>query len=141
MLKNRSIPATIVIPELAYADVAEAAQWLCHVFGFRRRLVIAGHRIQLSIGSGGAIVVVEGSADTTVSGHSVPVRVADVNAHHAVAASRGARILRAPVDHVYGERQYTAQDFAGHVWTFSQSIADVDPAQWGGELVADESGG
>jgi hypothetical protein len=22
----------------------------------------------------------------------------------------------------------------GHVWTFSQSIADVDPASWGGVL-------
>jgi uncharacterized glyoxalase superfamily protein PhnB len=33
-----------------------------------------------------------------------------------------------------GERQYSAEDLGGHVWTFSQSIADVDPASWGGIL-------
>ena len=26
------------------------------------------------------------------------------------------------------------QDPAEHVWTFSESIADVDPADWGGTL-------
>jgi predicted enzyme related to lactoylglutathione lyase len=28
-------------------------------------------------------------------------------------------------------RQYTAEDFAGYEWTFSQSVADVDPEEWG----------
>lgn len=32
-------------------------------------------------------------------------------------------------------RQYAATDPAGHRWSFSQSIADVDPSAWGGELV------
>jgi uncharacterized glyoxalase superfamily protein PhnB len=36
--------------------------------------------------------------------------------------------------HMYGERQYTVEDPGGHRWTFSQSVADVDPADWGGEL-------
>ena len=31
-----------------------------------------------------------------------------------------------------------AEDPGGHHWTFSQSIADVDPAEWGGVLVAGE---
>jgi hypothetical protein len=34
------------------------------------------------------------------------------------------------------EHQYTAQDLGGHRWTSSRSIADVDPAEWGGMLVA-----
>jgi uncharacterized glyoxalase superfamily protein PhnB len=42
------------------------------------------------------------------------------------------RILRPPTDYPYGERQYTVEDFAGHTWTFSQSIADVSPETWGG---------
>ena len=29
------------------------------------------------------------------------------------------------------ERQYTAQDHAGHWWTFSQHIADLAPEDWG----------
>ena len=63
------------------------------------------------------------------------MRVADVDAHCRSAEQAGARIVLPPTDHVYGERQYTAEDLAGHRWTFSQTIADVDPATWGGELV------
>jgi hypothetical protein len=28
-----------------------------------------------------------------------------------------------------------AQDFAGHRWTFTQTIADIAPEQWGGSPV------
>jgi uncharacterized glyoxalase superfamily protein PhnB len=31
-----------------------------------------------------------------------------------------------------GERQYTAEDPAGHQWTFSETLADVAPGDWGG---------
>jgi uncharacterized glyoxalase superfamily protein PhnB len=58
-------------------------------------------------------------------------------AHHARAVAHGANILRPPTDYPYGERQYTAVDPGGHAWTFSQSIADVDPALWGGMLLED----
>jgi uncharacterized glyoxalase superfamily protein PhnB len=60
------------------------------------------------------------------------VRVEDVNDHHEHARKRGARILQPPSDFPYGERQYTAADLGGHRWTFSQSIADVAPEEWGG---------
>jgi uncharacterized glyoxalase superfamily protein PhnB len=135
LIPNRSIPPVTVIPELAYPDVGEAARWLCDVFGFSLRLRIANHRVQMNVGDG-AIVVTEAPEKTAgVSSdpwHAVMVRVDDVHAHHARATARGARIVRPPADHPFGERQYTVQDFAGHVWTFTQSIADVDPASWGG---------
>jgi uncharacterized glyoxalase superfamily protein PhnB len=60
------------------------------------------------------------------------VRVADAQRHYEHACSRGALILEPPVDHVYGERQYSVEDLGGHRWTFSQSIADVAPEEWGG---------
>jgi uncharacterized glyoxalase superfamily protein PhnB len=60
------------------------------------------------------------------------VRVDDVDAHHARAAARGATIADAPQDFPYGERQYSAEDPGGHRWTFSQTIADVAPEDWGG---------
>lgn len=132
MIRNRSIPPAEVIPELAYRDVNEAAAWLCRAFGFRERLRIGGHRCQLSVGQGGAVVVVEGEAPAGYS-HGVLVRVTDAAAHHAQAQREGAKILRPPTDYPYGERQYTAQDPGGHIWTFSQSLADVDPATWGGK--------
>jgi uncharacterized glyoxalase superfamily protein PhnB len=136
MLNNRSIPSVVVIPELAYPNVREAAEWLCGAFRFGERLLIANHRAQLSVGKSGAIVVTEAPPVTaTDSLHSVMVRVDNVREHHVNAQAHGAVILREPADYPYGERQYTAKDFASHVWTFTETIADVDPAQWGGTLV------
>ena len=129
--RNRSIPTAAVIPTLAYPDVTEAADWLCRAFGFRVRLRIGDHRIQLVYGDG-AVVVTQGEAGS--AGHGLLVRVEDADAHRAQAAAAGAWILDEPTDHPYGERQYNAEDPGGHRWTFSQSIADVDPADWGGEF-------
>ena len=67
--------------------------------------------------------------------HSVVVRVDDANAHCEHARANGARILMEPVDFEYGERQYTAEDLAGHRWTFSETLDDVAPEDWGGILV------
>jgi uncharacterized glyoxalase superfamily protein PhnB len=135
MRPNRSIPNASVIPELAYANVPAAAKWLCEHFGFRERLRIADHRIQMNVGEG-AVVVTEHEATSTetVTAHSVLVRIENIDEHYAKVVSKGVRIIRPIKSHPYGERQYTAQDFGGHVWTFSQTLEDVDPATWGGIL-------
>jgi arsenite methyltransferase len=54
---------------------------------------------------------------------------------HAHAVAVGAAVVSAPTTYPFGERQYSAVDVGGHRWTFSQSVADIDPASWGGELV------
>lgn len=133
---NRSLPPGPIIPTLAYADVRAAAEWLCRAFGFRVRLRIGGHRIQLLVGTG-SLVVTELPEGAPMAGgdHGVMVPVPDVDAHYAQAVQHGARILRGPEDHPYGERQYTAEDPGGHRWTFTQTRFDSDPADWGGELV------
>jgi uncharacterized glyoxalase superfamily protein PhnB len=136
MRANRSIPPAVVIPVLQYADVRAAVAWLTTAFGFRERLTIGTHRAQMSF-EGGALVVHEtgpGEGPKGGGAHSVMVRVEDVDAHCALARRHGATILREPVTYPYGERQYTAVDPGGHVWTFSQSVDDVDPAVWGGVL-------
>jgi hypothetical protein len=56
MQRNRSIPPSQVVPELAYPDVAAASDWLCKAFGFSPRLRIANHRVQLTYGDGAVIV-------------------------------------------------------------------------------------
>ena len=133
LMANRSVPPASVIPVLPYPDVFAAADWLRVAFGFTVRLRIADHRVQLMYGDG-AVVVVQGNDTGTAS---VLVRVEDVDSHSRQAASAGARIVHPPTDYPYGERQYTAEDSVSRRWTFSQSIADVDPAEWGGELVED----
>jgi uncharacterized glyoxalase superfamily protein PhnB len=133
---NRSVPDATVIPELPYADVGEAADWLCNAFGFRARLRIGNHRAQLAYGDGAVIVTqLSGGGADGRPAHSVLMRVEDADAHHERARAAGAAIGSPPTDYPYGERQYTASDLGGHRWTFSQSIADVDPADWGGTLI------
>jgi uncharacterized glyoxalase superfamily protein PhnB len=138
MRSNRSIPDAAVIPVLAYADVPAAAQWLCEAFGFSERLRIGDHRVQLSFGDGAVVAAGGGGAGGSASAESgsrVMVRVDDADAHCARAEQHGARIQARPTDYPYGERQYTAVDPGGHAWTFTQTIADVDPADWSGVLV------
>ena len=136
MRSNRSIPNAAVIPELAYIDVAAAARWLCEHFGFQERLRIADHRVQLAIGEGAMVVTHCESAPADIDqAHSVLVRVENVDAHYAKAVSKGVRIVQPIKSHPYGERQYAAVDLGGHVWRFSQTMDDVDPASWGGILI------
>jgi uncharacterized glyoxalase superfamily protein PhnB len=125
------MPACTVTPVLGYPDVGKAIDWLCSTFGFSLRLRIANHRAQLNVGDG-AIVITERSRPASKDSDSVMVRVENVDSHHEHAAQHGAHVLDSPADYPFGERQYTVEDFAGRRWTFSQSIADVDPKDWGG---------
>jgi uncharacterized glyoxalase superfamily protein PhnB len=135
MLFNRSIPRASVIPVLSYPDVNQAAAWLSDAFGSNVRLRIANHRVQLNVGDGAVIVreLRPNEVDAALGiGHSITVRIEDADAHCKRAQEHGARITQVPVTHPFGERQYNAEDFAGHVWTFSQSVADIHPDEWGG---------
>jgi uncharacterized glyoxalase superfamily protein PhnB len=139
VIANRSMLPSPVIPELAYRDVGEAVAWLCAAFGFRERLRIGDHRAQLTVPGGGSLVVTDGAPELRVASehvsHRVMIRVADADDHYRRAIGRGARTLSPPTDYPFGERQYSVEDPGGHRWVFSQSIADVDPASWGGRLL------
>jgi uncharacterized glyoxalase superfamily protein PhnB len=139
MLTNRSIPNATVIPVLAYPNVIQAAKWLCDAFGFTVRLTVGSHRVQLNVGDGAVILREKRPEEENAPlgmGHSVTVRIENADAHCTCAREHGARITQAPVTYPYGERQYTAVDIAGHLWTFSQSAKDVHPSVWGGKTDA-----
>jgi uncharacterized glyoxalase superfamily protein PhnB len=138
VITNRSMPRATVIPELGYPDIAAAGEWLCRAFGFTQRLRIGDHRLQLNAGDGAVVLTAMDPAGAIGASHSLMIRVEDVDAHHRRAVRAGATIVRSLQDHSYGERQYTAADPAGRRWTFSQSIADIDPASWGGQAVTPE---
>jgi uncharacterized glyoxalase superfamily protein PhnB len=122
------MPPGVIIPELPYDDVVTAAAWLCQTFGFEERLRIENHRSQLTF-NGASIVAIE----RKVSGiSSLMVHVDDIDRHYEHVRESGARIISPPTDYPFGERQYTVEDIGGHCWTFSQTIADVDPRDWGG---------
>jgi uncharacterized glyoxalase superfamily protein PhnB len=155
MITNRSAPNGTIVPSLIYSDLAKAIQWLCDVFGFTERLRVNGAdgtvgHAQLAIGMGGILLGTRrtgqspGTPDRAEFRPPRPdevsqvlsIHIDNVDAHHERAKARGARILLPPQTHVYGERQYSAEDLEGHRWTFSQSVADIAPEQWGATAAA-----
>jgi uncharacterized glyoxalase superfamily protein PhnB len=137
---NRSAPAAAVVPILVYPDVNAAIDWLSDAFGFVERLRAAdrngvvGHA-QLTAGAGDIMIGRVGgpyvAPDSSRVSQYVLVAVEDVDTHCKHAQARGARIIQPLEDMPFGTRHYTAVDLAGHWWTFSQNIADVDPSGWG----------
>ena len=137
---NRSAPRATVVPILVYEDVGKAIEWLCDAFGFTERLRagppggIVSHA-QLNIGEGAVMLGRQGAEFRAPRpdevNQYVTVHVDDVDQHFERAQRCGARILKAPTDMPFGERQYTVVDPGGHRWTFSQSIADVPIEAWG----------
>jgi uncharacterized glyoxalase superfamily protein PhnB len=70
-----------------------------------------------------------------IPGNARDQSVPDALNHCERARLAGAKILTEPTDHMYGERQYDAEDFYGHRWNFTETIADVEPESWGGTSV------
>jgi uncharacterized glyoxalase superfamily protein PhnB len=154
VLFNRSAAPGPVVPTLVYADVGRAIDWLCQTFGFSERFRYGppgnpGGAF-LSVGAGSVALTQARTGQSSEWGdgavlrpprpdevtHTVAVHVADVDAHYAHTLRSGARILHPPETYPFGERQYTAEDLAGHRWTFTQSVADVAPEAWGGQTAS-----
>jgi uncharacterized glyoxalase superfamily protein PhnB len=140
-MKNRSAPGAPLVPVLVYEDVNKVIAWLCKTCGFKERVRVerpdgrvmhaqlqyAGGDVML--GSAGAEYKPPRSNEVS---HGVLVHVDDVIAHFERVRASGVRIVTEPADMPFGERQYTVEDSGGHRWTFSQSIADLAPEEWGG---------
>lgn len=143
MMNNRSAPSATVTPVLVYPDVRAAVAWLEAAFGFRERLRIGDdHRSQMRIGEDGAVVVADVSDDRVAPAvgpmtHLIKVRVSDVQVVFEQAHGAGARVLMEPTAFEYGEITCCLEDLGGHRWEFSQTARDVDPADWGGQLVGE----
>jgi uncharacterized glyoxalase superfamily protein PhnB len=123
----KTMPESTIIPVLTYPDIDKAIAWLTDTFGFDERWRIGNHRAQLSYGNG-TIVVTQGTSKNSAA---LLVRVKDIDSHFAKSKSKGANIISSPTDQFYGERQYTAEDIGGHLWTLSQTIRDLTPEDWG----------
>lgn len=138
MLTNRSAPPSTVTPVLIYPDVRAAVEWLESALGFEEQVRIGdAHRSQLKVGRDGAVVVADVRGDQLAPGGTavtqlVKIRVEDVDAAFARASEAGAHVLEEPETHMYGERSCVVEDPGGHRWELTQTVRDVDPAEWGG---------
>lgn len=137
-MRNRSVPADILLPHLVYQNLEQAIDWLSKTFGFTENYrygdPVSGAQLHL----GNAWIMVSGPRGGRMSpaqsGHgsqSLTVFVDDVDAHFAKAKALGAKIVEDLNETMYGERQYGVEDLEGHHWLFSKHARDVDPAEWG----------
>ncbi|HEY6988102.1 MAG TPA: VOC family protein [Bryobacteraceae bacterium] len=144
MIRNRSVPANIVLPHIVYQNVAEAMAWLARTFGFveHYRYGESGGRIsgaQMHLGDAWMMLrsARAGNASPAKLGYgtqSLTVFVEDVDAHFARAKAAGAKIVEDLHETEYGERQYGVEDLDGHHWLFSRHARDVSPDEWGATL-------
>jgi uncharacterized glyoxalase superfamily protein PhnB len=139
----------VFTPTLYYLDPFAAIRWLEQAFGFELEALVTDAQGRLGhsqLSYRGAPIAVHGEfsspellgpaemkSPASLSGGCCQfVRVAvegDVDAHCERARAAGARITQAPVDEFYGERIYRALDPEGHVWVFTQPIAQVSFAE------------
>lgn len=142
-LRNRSVPDASFVPTRSYPDLDAAVEWLVQVLGCTERLRVPGERVQLTLGNGAVVAAAWNPSSTPASGGRPPatlvVRVADVDSAWSRALAYGATALSSPTTMPDGERQATVRDPAGHAWMLTQTVHDVDPSQWGGILVQNES--
>ncbi len=120
----------------------ESVDWLTRILGFAERVRIDDHRAQMAFGDGAVIM-----ADAThgrssqmreaAVTHSVLVRVHDSDAPHRHVRAPGEHVASEPVNLPFGERQYSVVDPVRHLWTFTESIADPRPENWGGTTVGE----
>lgn len=143
MPENRSAPCDGVMPHLLYRNVAQALTWLTATFGFVEYYRYTGpdgavSNALMRVGAGWAMLGSLNSGEQLAREgrppQSVVVFVADADAHFERTRSSGAKVLAAPADAVFGERQYAVEDPEGHQWFFSQHVRDVSPEEWGASL-------
>lgn len=126
---------------VCYQDPVKAIDWLCKAFGFEVRLKVEGDdgRIEHSelVYGEGVIMLSSAKKDYEyrkspgalggANTQSMMVYVDDVEAHHTRAKAAGAKILKEPETHDYGDdywsdRGYEAEDLDGHHWWFMQRL-------------------
>lgn len=120
-----------IVTILVYADIARAHDFLVGTFGFspgglhrndqgdvvHGEVVLDGERIWLhrvAPDHGLRSVMELGSATGMLN-----IFVDDVDEHHAHAVAAGATIIYPPTDQPYGQREYSASDPEGRIWSFA----------------------
>ncbi|HEV2206906.1 MAG TPA: VOC family protein [Candidatus Acidoferrales bacterium] len=140
-MKNRSVPADVILPHISYRNLEAAIQWLNDAFGFvehyRYGDPISGAQLHL----GNAWIMVKAAKEGTKNpaqlgygAQSLTIFVEDVDAHCTQARAAGAKIVEHPHETIYGEYQYAAEDLDGHHWLFSRHARDANPADWGARV-------
>ncbi len=128
---------------LAYKDPRTALDWLAKAFGFETSMIIEddqGNVVHSEMRLGSGYVMIGGEwadnikAPSSIGGansQTIHIQIeTDVDAHCEKARAAGARIVQEPETQFYGDRSYRAIDPEGHMWTVSQTVKVMTPAEW-----------
>jgi uncharacterized glyoxalase superfamily protein PhnB len=127
---NKHKNSSDICPCLTYDDAQNAIEWLCHVFGFKKRLVVMGdgsrvEHSELSFGNGVIMVSSPKQEDNRISqknlsgiGQMLSIYVANPDKHYKNSIAEGVQIIRELKTEDYGATGYMAVDLEGHVWYF-----------------------
>ena len=135
-----------VVPYVLYADPAAASAWLQDVLGAREvvRVGVEGStQVHIELTLGGDFIVMLGPAGGrfgTVSSVTL-VFVDDVDAACERAVAAGGAIADGPVDQPWGLRQAVVSDPEGQRWELTRHLQDVEPADWGAQVLGPMPGG
>jgi PhnB protein len=130
-----------VTPALVVEGATKALEFYAEVFGATERLRVPGPGNMIAhaeIEIGDSVLIVEdpspymGTQAPPASGLDgsptfLYVYVEDVDATVEKAVKLGARLVRAPMDQFYGDRDGFIIDPFGHGWTISSHVEDVAP--------------
>lgn len=143
------MPRATATPALIYQDMERAIEWLRHTFDFKVEWHLPGHGALLSLGDGEVFVrpprqakAVAGEVEALGGGAACRGSILwrlqgdppDLEILHQRAVRAGVQVLREPTEEVYGELQFVVSDPEGHHWTFSTTIRDVHPREWGAKV-------
>ena len=132
-----------VTPALVVDGAAKALDFYGEVFGAKERSRVPGPGgtiVHSETEIGDSVIMVEDAS--TFMGTKAPpaagldgspvylyVYVEDVDAAVERAVKLGAKLVRAPQDQFYGERDAFIVDPFGHGWTVASHVEDVEPAE------------
>jgi len=132
-----------VVSAIVYKDAMAAFEWLQGAFGFEPAMLITDAEGNLAhsemiFGDGWIMVGNEWSDDhrspANLGGKNTQTvhlqMTTDIDAHCEHARNAGAEILMEPETQFYGDRTYRARDPEGHIWTFGQTVKQVEPEDW-----------
>jgi PhnB protein len=130
-----------VTPALVVEGAAKALDFYTEVFGATERVRFPGPGNKIAhaeIEIGDSVIMLEDPLPST--GTKAPpagglegspvflfVYVPDVDATVELAVKRGARLVRAPTDQFYGDRDGFIIDPFGHGWVITSHVEDVSP--------------
>jgi uncharacterized glyoxalase superfamily protein PhnB len=140
-MKNRSVPADIVLPHIVYENLPAAIEWLTRVFGFTEHYRYGDPVNGAQMHLGNAYIMVRNArngekspASLGYGTQSLTIFVEDIEAQFQRVQAAGAKVVEAINVTAYGEQQLGVEDLEGHHWLFARHARDVDPAEWGAKV-------